>query len=295
MKVGRIIKGIAGFYYVVCDDTIYECKAKGILRKREMAPLIGDFVEISILDEVTPRGVVDKVLDRKNSLVRPTVANVDQLMIVIPCKSPEPDLMLIDKLIITAKHNNITPILILNKTDLVSSEIAEKYVAQYRETGIKIIETNIIDKDNLDIIKDDLKDCVTAFAGQSGVGKSTILNQIFEQIVMPTGVVSEKISRGKHTTRHAELFPLDNGGFIVDTPGFSSFELAQVGYESVQDYYDEYQKLADDCKFRGCLHINEPDCAVKHKVENGNLSSKRYQRYVEIVKQEKEKYDNRWR
>ncbi len=209
--------------------------------------------------------------------------------------SPSPDLMLADKLLITCQTQDIKPLIIINKTDLDQEGLAERLQAAYSGTGFPVILLSKFRQESYDCLHEKLTGCTTAFAGQSGVGKSTILNAVFHNWIMETGDISDRIQRGKHTTRHVQLFRLNSGGFIVDTPGFSSFSVPDVSHESLEIFYPEFYDALGKCRFTGCSHTSEPDCAVKDLLDKGQLDEDRYNRYVELYKELKEKYDNRYR
>lgn len=271
---GIIVKGIGGFYYVKCaDGAVYECKARGIFRKQNIKPTIGDKVEIELLKG---KGSIVKIEQRRTCLVRPPVSNVDNLMIVVAAKNPNPDFGLIDKMLITAEFKGINPIICINKTDL---DNGNEIIENYKKTGYKIICTSTYEDKGIDKLRNILNGKITAFAGLSGVGKSSILNKLIESEA-ETGDISEKIKRGKHTTRHVELFELESG-FIFDTPGFSSFEPENIRPGELYKYFPEMRAVTG-CRFKGCAHINEPDCAVKEMLKNGEMPEKRYENYKEI-------------
>lgn len=273
--VGTIIKGIGGFYYVKASGKVYECKARGVFRKQKITPMIGDRVEIELIGE---KGSIAKILPRSSFLVRPSVANVDTMMLVVAAASPEPNLFLIDKMLVNAEINNIEPAVCINKTDIARREdIAEIY----SKAGYKVFCVSAEKHEGTAELMDYLKGKTTAFAGLSGVGKSSLLNIITDDD-LETGSVSEKIQRGKHTTRHVELFEMKNGGFVLDTPGFSSLEVEGIKAEDLWQYFPEMANSQNKCRFRGCSHINEPDCFVKEKVESGEMASSRYESYIEL-------------
>ena len=272
---GIIVKGIGGFYYVKCKDgNIYECKARGVFRKQNIKPTIGDKVEIEVSKG---KGNIVKIEERRTCLVRPPVSNVDNLMIVIAAKEPDPVFGLVDKILVTAEFKGINPIICVNKTDL---DDGKEIIDNYKHAGYTVLSVSTYENKGIDKLKDVLKDKVTAFAGLSGVGKSSILNELIETEA-ETGDVSEKIKRGRHTTRHVELFELEEGGFIFDTPGFSSFEMENIKASELYEYFPEMRNVSG-CRFKGCAHINEPDCVVKELVRNGEISMKRYENYKEI-------------
>ncbi len=282
MPSGIIIKGIGGFYYVSSGDDIYECKARGIFRKDDVTPLTGDRVTFSVTDPLQKKGNIDKIMERTTVLTRPAAANVDLLVVVIAARSPEPDLMLLDKLLVTAAKKKIEAVICINKTDLDPEDRRAELRSSYISAGYTVIETCMGESTGFGRLRDILKGHVAVFAGQSGVGKSTLLNRIAETVVMQTGSISEKIERGRHTTRHTELIKLPNGGFVVDTPGFSSFELAQIAHTELKQLFPEFADHVHKCRFTGCMHINEPDCGVKDAVEDGTISRGRYRRYIEL-------------
>lgn len=273
---GRIIKGIGGFYYVkTADNTVYECKARGIFRKESIKPAIGDFVDIEVAGD---KGSIEKIYPRTSYLIRPTVANIDTLVIVVAAAEPEPNILLIDKLLVNSENVGIKPVILINKTDVKSGEELKEI---YEKAGYPVVLTSATEKDVKEEILPYIKDKTSAFAGLSGVGKSTILNLITDT-VQETGEISDRIKRGKHTTRHVELLELPEGGYVLDTPGFSSFELNAIKADELYKYFPEMRDLEDMCRFKGCVHINEPDCVVKDKVESGEIAKSRYESYVEL-------------
>ncbi len=284
MLEGKILKGIGGFYYVKSGDEIYECKARGIFRKEEIKPLPGDNVCIEVLDDRTKTGNIIKIKERSTELQRPAVANVDQLAAVIAVKSPEPDLLLLDKLLLIAQIKGISAFICINKIDLGNEDEYEAIKNIYTGSGYRVIPLSAVTQQGFDELREELKSSVTVFAGQSGVGKSTILNTIMQSRVMETGEVSSRIHRGRHTTRHAELVELTTGGFIVDTPGFSSLELENLGdilcEISLDMYYPEFREYIGGCRFKGCSHRTEPGCLVIEAVEAGRIDRGRYGRYL---------------
>ncbi len=285
MIQGRIIKGIGGFYYVKADDdSVYSCRARGKFRKDSFSPIVGDIAEIEITDKEKKEGYVINILPRKNELFRPAVSNIDLLLITFATKSPEPSLSLIDKLTVTAQSRGIPCAICINKCDL-DEEKAEAYKKEYELAGFRVILCSAKTHKNLDSLKNLLMDKTTALAGSSGVGKSSLLNAIGESFNLRTGGVSDKIQRGKHTTRHTELFPLSFGGFVFDTPGFGSFELENISYKDLPSLFPEIKKHEGNCRFSGCSHIKEPDCSVKDALCEGKIGEERYKNYCEIYSQ----------
>lgn len=279
---GIILKGIGGFYYVEVADAVYECKARGVFRKERITPFAGDYVKISVNDKA--ENTIDEIFERKNSLIRPPVANIDNLIIVVSTVQPKPNFLLIDKLIAVAEHKGIEPIIVITKTDLESdSEI----VNIYRKSGIKVISKS--DSDYLSCIKDLTADKINAFTGNSGVGKTTLLNSLDTTLNRSTGEISDKLGRGRHTTRQAELFKTC-GGYVIDTPGFSSFEFEKNDYIKKEDLaycFREFREYVGDCKFTSCTHINDKGCAICEAVNNGIISKSRHSSYIAMYEQAK--------
>lgn len=285
MPFGIILKGIGGFYYVKDLDggSIYECKPRGIFRKDAVTPLPGDKVGYSIQDDAAKKGTIDEICPRISELARPSIANIDQLAVVVAAKAPNVDYMLLDKLLITAEIKNIRAILCINKIDL-EDETAKLIQEAYSRAGYTCVELSSVKNVGFDLLRNELKDHSTVFAGQSGVGKSTILNHIMEAWVMETGSVSDKIERGKHTTRHAELLELSYGGYVADTPGFSSYELTDIPYTELETYYPEFRKYLNSCKFKSCSHTTEPGCLVAEALNRGEIDNNRFLRYTQLYK-----------
>lgn len=277
---GRIIKALSGFYYVSFDGKIYECKARGNFRKSGISPLVGDNVEFTLTD--SGKGIIDKILERKNSLIRPPVANIDKLFIVSSYTSPAPNTFIIDKMSVIAKHNNIEPIIIFNKCDMGDFDAWQSI---YEKAGFKTYIVSAQNDIGIEDIKNELKNCVSAFTGNSGVGKSSILNTLFGNSNIQTGEVSEKLGRGRHTTRHTQLYPLDFGGFVADTPGFSSLEIDNLDYslkENLAMCFEEFEDFSSHCKFTGCTHTKEKGCAIIEAVANGNIVASRHESYLKL-------------
>lgn len=282
MPSGKITKGIGGFYYVSANEAVYECKARGIFRKNELTPLPGDEVSFSVTDEVRKKGSIEQILPRTTQLTRPAVANVNQVVTVIAARYPAPDFLLLDKLLVTASRENIKAVICINKMDLDVEDESKKISEAYKDSGFDFVKTSTKTREGLDELEHKLRSMVTVFAGQSGVGKSTLLNSILNDLVMETGELSTKTERGKHTTRHAEVIPLVGNGYIVDTPGFSSFELENIDQNELQNYYSEISSYARDCRFSGCSHTSEPGCKVKELAGLGLVDKGRYKRYMEL-------------
>ena len=281
---GKIIKGIGGFYYVDTENGLYECRARGIFRKNKITPLVGDRVSISVVDEENKKGVVEEIEERDTELVRPPIANVDKALIVFAIKNPSPNLSLLDRFIVLAEKENLEIVIVFTKVDLdTDGELLGELKDIYEVSGYKVISVSNKLKLNIDKIKEELKENTVVFAGPSGVGKSSLLNEVDKNFELKTGEVSDKIKRGKHTTRHAELLKLACGGMVADTPGFSSLTLDDIDESELKEYFIEFDKY-DECRFGSrCIHENEPSCAVKEAVENGDISKKRYESYIQLL------------
>ncbi len=282
---GRVIKGIAGFYYVQTTKGVYECKAKGIFRKMKIKIIPGDYVTIEVLSEEEKTGNIETLIERRNELIRPVVSNVDQALIIFAAKEPQPNFNLLDRMILLMKEQGIDIILCFNKFDLISEEEKVQLEEIYQGSGCKLMFTSTREKVGVEELKKELSGKTTVLAGPSGVGKSSTINLLQNQICMETGAVSEKISRGKHTTRHAELIATDENTYLVDTPGFSSLYALDIEKEQLKEYYEEFLEYNGSCRFLGCLHYKEPDCAVKEKVEEGKISRLRYENYIQILEE----------
>lgn len=273
-KTGTIIKGIGGFYYVKTDDGIHECRARGAFRKEKIIPAIGDRVTVELDGE---SGSIIEIFPRESYLRRPPAANIDTLMLVT-APEPEPSLFIIDKVLVNAAVNGISAAVCINKTDIAPRrDIADIYGG----AGFSVFSVSAATGEGIDRLTDYLSGRTTAFAGASGVGKSSILGIVTDD-TLETGSVSEKIRRGRHTTRHVELFETRNGGFVLDTPGFGTFETEDIKADELEKYFPEMADAIGKCRFRGCSHINEPDCAVKEKLERGEIAPSRYESYVKL-------------
>ncbi len=278
---GKIIKGIAGFYYVhVPDKGVYECKAKGVFRNDKKKPLVGDKVILEILDDDSKTGNIIKLLERENSLIRPAVANVDQALVVFAVKNPEPNLHLLDYFLVRMEEAQVPVTICFNKTDIASEECIKRYTDIYVQGGYNIITMSTKTGDGLDVLKAFLKNRTTVLAGPSGVGKSSVMNLIYPDAGVQTGEISKKLGRGKHTTRHSEIFCIDESSYLMDTPGFSNLRLPDMEERDLKMYFPEYYKYEGECRFNGCIHKSEPQCVIKEKVSNGELSKERYESYL---------------
>ena len=287
---GKIIKGIGGFYYVVCENGItYECKAKGVFRNRKIKPLVGDNVEIEILDEEKNLGNIEDILPRFNWLNRPAVANVDQTVIIFAVSAPAPNFNLLDRFLINMEQHEVPTVICFNKVDLEGFRQSEDICRSYTKSGYEVLFISAESGYGIDVLEAIIKGKTTVFAGPSGVGKSSTLNSLFPDANVQTGGLSEKIQRGKHTTRHSELMFVDDDTYIMDTPGFSSLYTEGIEAEDLKLYFPEIAAYTGTCKFNMCNHISEPECLVKKAVSNGRISKMRYDDYVMIYNELKEK------
>lgn len=284
---GIIFKAQKELYFVLADNKEFKCKARGVFRDKNIRPLVGDFVDIQVLDH--GEGYIEKIHQRKSQLIRPPVANIDQILLVLTLKSPNLNYNLVDKYLIMLEHFGVDVIMVFNKSDLVNEDDLNELRQIYSKTGYKLIFTSAINNIGMEQIKDSLRGKISALAGPSGVGKSSILNMISEKDNALTGSISVKNQRGRHTTRHTELFKVFEDSYILDTPGFSSIDLSFI--ESEQDtleFFPEFRKYKDDCRFKNCQHINEPDCGVKSALASGDISQSRYKNYL-LIREEIQK------
>ncbi len=297
---GKIIKGIAGFYYIHIPEEhnaiqhnaiqreagesgagrIYECKAKGIFRNQKIKPLVGDDVEINTEDQPEGKGTIERILPRKNELIRPAVANIDQAMVIFAAAQPDPNLNLLDRFLIMMQKQMVNVIVCFNKTDVADACELKLLEETYRRCGYEVIFTSLLNKEGLTLLYDKIKGKTTVLAGPSGVGKSTFINLVQPDANMETGDISEKIKRGKHTTRHSELIYVDEHTYVMDTPGFSSLYIEETSKEELKNYFVEFREYEDNCRFLSCNHISEPECAVKEALREKKISRLRYENYV---------------
>lgn len=292
---GKIIKGIAGFYYVhVPGGEIYECKAKGIFRKEKIKPLVGDDVEIEVTHVRDCEGNILEILPRKSELIRPAVANIDQALLIFAMTKPEPNYNLLDRFLIMMRQQGLECILCFNKQDLSDQSRREQIETIYENSGSRILFVSAVQRDGIGQLAEVLRAKITAVAGPSGVGKSSLINCLQGDKKMETGEISGKIARGKHTTRHSELIAISDDTYIMDTPGFSSLLLSDMEKEELKSYYPEFEPYEAKCKFMTCAHIHEPVCGVREALEEGHISRVRYDNYVafyeELKEKEKRKY-----
>lgn len=287
---GRIVKGVGGFYYVLLEsgETV-TCKARGKFRSERVTPTVGDLAEITVL--ASGYASLDEILPRKNLLARPSVSNISQLVIVVSACVPKPDWMLVDKLLLQAHALGIEPLLLLNKIDVGEAEIVSAFFTDYAPFRTLSVSTKT--GEGLESLKSELAGRVSCFAGQSAVGKSSLLNALFPELSLETGGLAKKNDRGKHTTRRAELWPF-LGGAVLDTPGFSLLELEEYSQQSLNESWPEFKDAYENCRFAGCRHLSEPDCAVKELLTSGRLSRGRYERYAEICLENEQRRKHRY-
>ena len=285
-KTGLILKGIGGFYYVKAGDTVYECKARGVFRRNAITPLVGDHVKLLIEENQSP--VIAEILPRKNSFIRPPMANLDQLVLVAATCDPAPSTLVIDKIIAAAEDKGISPILVISKIDL---EQAQWLRDIYEPIGFPVVLVSSATGEGVEQVKELLRGKITAFTGNSGVGKSSLLNQIDRRFCLETGEISRKLGRGRHTTRQVELFPLEGGGYVADTPGFSAIQMERydvVHKEQLPYCFREFEPFLDQCRFPSCSHTCEKGCAVLEAVREGKISRSRHESYVALYQEVKD-------
>lgn len=287
---GKIVKGIAGFYYVnIVESGVYECKAKGAFRKEKVKPLVGDDVEIEVLDEEKKVGNITAIMTRKNELIRPAVANVDQALVIFAVTKPQPHLNLLDRFLVMMERKEIPVLLCFNKKDIAQEAEIKRLREIYETCGYPVLFTTTREAEDAGRIKALLEGKTTVFAGPSGVGKSSMLNLLIPEAQMETGDISRKIERGKHTTRHSELFLLDKRSYLMDTPGFSSLYVNDFEKEELKYCFREFEQYEGRCRFQGCSHIHEPGCAVKDALEKGRIHPVRYENYMEMYRELEQK------
>ena len=277
---GKIVKGIAGFYYVHIENKgIYECKAKGIFRKDKIKPLVGDDVEVEILDDAEKVGNIAVLLPRRNALLRPAVANVDQALIIFAITKPAPSLNLLDRFLIMMHQQNLPCIICFNKQDIAEEEERRHLAEAYENCGCKVLFLSALTEEGVGELEALLRHKTTTVAGPSGVGKSSLVNKLQSDTVMETGDISRKVERGRHTTRHSELLAMGEQTYIMDTPGFSSLGIFELEKEDLAEFYPEFKPFEPECRFKGCSHVSEPVCGVKAALEQGLINRTRYDNY----------------
>ena len=287
---GKIIKGIAGFYYVyVVESGIYECKAVGIFRKDKIKPLVGDMVRIEVLNEEKKEGSLVEILPRKNELIRPAVANVDQAMVIFAADFPKPNFSLLNRFLIMMERRNVSVVICFNKMDLLEEKDIQRLHEIYEPAGYRVLTISVKQKKGIEEVQALLDHKVTVVAGPSGVGKSSLTNSLQRDVEMETGEISKKLNRGKHTTRQSQLIELGDDSWFVDTPGFSSLYLEDMEKEELRLYFPEFDPYEGQCRYQGCTHTHEPGCAVKEALSEGKIEKLRYEGYLELYEELKDK------
>ena len=288
IKQGRIINIISNIFYIEIENEIIECTSRGIFKDKDIKPVVGDIVKVNIKD----KSILD-VLERTSYIKRPKVANITKLILVVSCKKPKPDLLMLDKQLAFAEYLNINPIIIINKIDL-DKEKADEIENIYSKIGYRVIKTNAKELDINSInIHNELKENICAFSGNSGVGKSTLINGIFKEFITEEGEVSHKNKRGKNTTTSIKLYKIDNNTYIADTPGFSTFDIYEIEYRNLYKYFKEFNKFSKNCEYQDCTHIKEEKCGIKQEIEK-NISNSRYENYIKIYKELKDREEHKW-
>ncbi len=291
---GLIIENISNLYQVKVEDTIYETTARGKFKKEEITPVVGDLVEITITDDDKKKAVIEKIYERKVYIKRPKLANITQIVFVVSSKDPKPDLLMLDKQLAFAEYVGVNAVIILNKTDLDKQQEFENIKQIYTKIGYKVILTGAKQRKGIDELKNVLKNNVNAFSGNSGVGKSTLINGIFNGDVTQEGEISKKNRRGKNTTTAIKLYEIDENTYIADTPGFSTFDISEIESKELYHYFKEFGQFEENCEFIGCTHIKEENCGIKKAVENGEIDKARYDRFCRIYQELKEKEERKW-
>ena len=288
MPEGRIVKALSGFYYVADAEKVVQCRARGLFKKKDakVTPLVGDWVRYEAISD--SEGYVMEVAERKTELIRLPIANIDLAMLVFSMREPVFSSALLDKFLVHTERAGIEAVIILSKSDLVSPQEVAQVRGKYEQIGYRVIPTSTVERFGLTEVRSQLAGRITVVAGQSGVGKSSLINAVFPGVKLQTGEVSQRLGRGRHTTRHVELIPIDEGGYVADTPGFSSLELGELSELELAEAFREFRPLAEECRFRGCLHLREPGCAVLAALARGEIDGERYEHYQLFAQEQKE-------
>lgn len=286
---GLIVENISNLYKIKIEDKIYEANARGKLKKEEITPTVGDKVEIAVLDEENKKAIIEKIEPRTTYIKRPKMSNINQIILVISIKNPKPDLLLLDKQLAFSEYLGITPIIVLNKTDIDKKMEFEKIKSIYEKIGYKVIKTVAKKGEGIQELKEILKNNINAFSGNSGVGKSTLINAIFSSNITEEGDISKRNQRGKNTTTSTKLYEIDKNTYIADTPGFSTFDISEIDYKELDKYFKDFKAFMDNCEFVGCTHIKEENCGIKYAVEQNRIEKSRYDRFCKIYNELKER------
>ena len=293
MVEGKIVNNISNIYFVEVENVIYECNARGKIKNTEISPVVGDIVLIEILDEENKKAIIDEIQERKNYIKRPKLANITQLVFVLSAKMPKPDLLMLDKQLAFAEFLGIKPVIVINKIDLDNKTI-EDIEKTYSSIGYTVIKTIAKEKQGTEKVREILKGEISAFSGNSGVGKSTLINSIFGEETTQEGLVSAKNKKGKNTTTTIKLYKLDKDTYIADTPGFSTFDISEIESKELENYFIEFKNKVKECEFVGCTHIKEQNCGIKQALEKNEISKERYDRYIKIYEELKDKEEHKW-
>lgn len=285
---GLIIENISNLYKIKIDDKTYEANARGKLKKDGLIPVVGDNVKIEILDEENKKAIIEEILPRKTYIKRPKMSNITQIILVVSSKNPKPDLLLLDKQLAFAEYLGINAIIVLNKTDLDKNKEFENIKNIYEKIGYRVIKTAAKNKEGINELKEVLKNNINAFSGNSGVGKSTLINAIFKNEITQEGEISQKNKKGKNTTTSTVLYKIDKNTYIADTPGFSTFDISEIEYRELHKYFIEFKQLIKNCEFVGCTHIKEEKCGIKQAVEQEKIDNGRYERFCKIYEELKD-------
>ena len=291
---GLIVENISNLYQVKTNHEIYETTARGKFKKEEITPVVGDIVDITVTDEKEKKAVIEKIHERKVYIKRPKLANITQIIFVVSSKDPKPDLLILDKQLAFAEYVGVNAIIVLNKTDLDQKEEFRKIKQIYSKIGYTVILTDAKQRKGIDTLKELLKNNINAFSGNSGVGKSTLINGIFDRNITQEGEISKKNKRGKNTTTAIKLYEIDENTYIADTPGFSTFDISEIESKELFRYFKEFKQYEENCEFIGCTHIKEENCGIKKAVKNGEIDKARYERFCKIYQELKEKEERKW-
>lgn len=290
---GLIIENISNLYKIKVANQIYEATARGKFKKEEIIPVVGDIVELEIIDNENKKAVIEAIENRKVYVKRPKLANITQLVFIVSSKNPKPDLLLLDKQLAFSEFLGINSVIVLNKTDLDKEEQFKNIKNVYKKVGYKVIETNAKEQKGIDELKKFLKSNINAFSGNSGVGKSTLINGIFKKEITQEGEISKKNKRGKNTTTAIRLYEIDENTYIADTPGFSTFDISEIESKNLCDYFKEFKEYIDNCEFIGCTHIKEENCGIKKAIKEGKITKERYERFCKIYQELKQKEERK--
>lgn len=294
MQEGIIINNISNQYMVKVDNRIYKCNARGKIKKTDISPVVGDKVKIEVIDEEKKEAIICEIRARSTYIKRPKVSNVTQMILIISTSMPKPDLLMLDKQLAFAKWNNIVPIIVINKIDLDKDNKIKELETIYENIGYKVIKTNAKEKKGIVELRKLLKNEISAFSGNSGVGKSSLINALFEEEITLEGMVSQKNKRGKNTTTSVTLYQLEENSYIADTPGFSTFDINEIEIKDLENYFIDIKQYVKNCEYVGCRHIKEENCGVKRALQNGQIDKGRYERFIKIYEDLKQRKENKW-